>query len=93
MRTEGFLPGDIVRIRNEEEIPVDVTFGWNEDMNMFSDMHFVIKQIYGNGKVTFYDMSNEMQQWNWHVDMIKHIEETEFEDDDNFVETWSEIMK
>ena len=93
MRTKGFLPGDVVKIRNEEEIPVDVTFGWNEDMNMFSDMRFVIKQIYGNGKVTFYDMSNEMQQWNWHVDMIKHIEETEFEDDDNFVETWSEIMK
>ena len=93
MRTEGFLPGDIVRIRSEEEIPSDVTFGWNEDMNMFSNMSFVVKQIYRNGKVMFYDMSDEMLQWNWHVDMIKHIEETEFEDDDSFVETWSEIMK
>lgn len=68
--------GDIVRIKDRDDIPDDVYFGWDENMAQWCGQEFVIAGVEGlleEPRLIFEDASEEMKCYSWGADMVEYV--------------------
>ena len=68
-----FKPGDLVRIRYRDEMPLFSKYTFVSEMEKWSGQEFVVSAVY-EGRVMFNGMSPQMNRWLWCTEMIELVE-------------------
>lgn len=72
MDSEEFKPGDLVRVRYHNEVPLFSKYSFVWEMEKWSGQEFVIHSVL-NGRVIFENMSMQMKEWLWCTEMIELV--------------------